>query len=628
MKRKRLDWFIIKSFLLLFAAAFFICLFVLLMNILWRYVEDLVGKGFTFSVIARFFFLFGMRLVPEALPLAVLMASLITFGNFGERLELLAMKTAGISLLRIMRPLTIFCICLAGISFYFQNVTVPKTTQKLYSLIYSINEKNPELEIPEGTFYDQISGYNMYVKHKDLNTGNLYDVTIYDHSNGYENLSVIVADSAYLETTADEEHLMLHLFSGKWFSQDTDIDDKGQPYKRESFAEKHILLDFDSGFRQADNDIMSSQAESKNMVQIKETIDSLSLQQDSVGLGNLAEFKGQAMNIYRMSAQDSVRMSEENLSTINADSLFHVASRDGQIEIRKSMRQVVSTQSNELTIKGSNMFSGDRVIRKHWISWMKKIVNSLSILIFFFIGAPLGAIIRKGGLGVPVIVSVLTYILFYITSVSGEKMFREGVWSIIGCWLSTLVLTPLSVFFTVKANKDSTVFQPEVIVEFLKYWFGGRTARNITRKDVVIDEPDRNMCLGLTGNIRTASARIMDSELSNRMPRYLSLFFRPLDTSDMDNLYADADKLALELGNSRDRVELDLVNGMPIIPVHGVKGPFRHRWLNVLSGILVPLGLLFSLREWLFRSKIMKQVAQAARVAGELEEYMKKNNQL
>ena len=210
MRPKKLDIFILKSFLLLFAATFFICLFVLLMNILWRYAEDIIGKGLDLPFLLRFFYEFSLTLVPEALPLAVLMASLITFGNLGERLELLAMKTSGIPLLRIMRPLILFSIFLAGVSFYFQNITVPHATQRLYSILYTIDSKNPELEIPEGVFCNKVEGFNMYVKHKDFNTGQLYDVTIYDHRDGYENLSVIVSDSAYLESTADKKHMYLH----------------------------------------------------------------------------------------------------------------------------------------------------------------------------------------------------------------------------------------------------------------------------------------------------------------------------------------------------------------------------------------------------------------------------------
>lgn len=628
MRPKRLDVFILRSFLLLFVAAFCICLFVLLMNILWRYVEDLVGKGLSFGIIARFFFLFGTRLVPEALPLAVLMASLITFGNFGERLELLAMKTAGIPLLRIMRPLTVFSVFLACLSFYFQNVTVPKTTEKLFALIVSINQKSPELEIPEGTFYDQISGYNLYVKHKDIKSGMLYDVVIYDHSDGYDNLSVTLADSAILETTADEKHIMLHLFSGMQYRQDQDMgmSSSNEPFVRESFRKQDILLEFDSGFTQTDEGLMSGQAESKNMAEIRHTIDSLSGLQDSVGAGNLAEYRHEVVQKVNLQRADSLKMLALGSAVISADSIFSVASREGQLEIRSAMKKDISFQSNDLTAKSINMGGQDRSIRKHWISWMRKIVNSLSILIFFFIGAPLGAIIRKGGLGIPVIVSVLTYILFYTTSASGEKMFREGMWSIVGCWFSTIVLAPLSVFFTIKANSDSTVFQPEVVLEFLRHWFGGRVSRNITRKDVVIDEPNRKFCLELTEEICSLSDKVLDSDIMSARPRYASLFFRNGDTFDIDNLFADCESLVMELGNSRDRIELDKLNALPVIPVYGIKSPFKAGWANVACGIAVPFGILMSLRAWLFGRKIRKQIVQTRQVVADLADYISKTN--
>ena len=628
MRPKRLDVFILRSFLLLFVAAFCICLFVLLMNILWRYVEDLVGKGLSFGIIARFFFLFGTRLVPEALPLAVLMASLITFGNFGERLELLAMKTAGIPLLRIMRPLTVFSVFLACLSFYFQNVTVPKTTEKLFALIVSINQKSPELEIPEGTFYDQISGYNLYVKHKDIKSGMLYDVVIYDHSDGYDNLSVTLADSAILETTADEKHIMLHLFSGMQYRQDQDMgmSSSNEPFVRESFRKQDILLEFDSGFTQTDEGLMSGQAESKNMAEIRHTIDSLSGLQDSVGAGNLAEYRHEVVQKVNLQRADSLKMLALGSAVISADSIFSVASREGQLEIRSAMKKDISFQSNDLTAKSINMGGQDRSIRKHWISWMRKIVNSLSILIFFFIGAPLGAIIRKGGLGIPVIVSVLTYILFYTTSASGEKMFREGMWSIVGCWFSTIVLAPLSVFFTIKANSDSTVFQPEVVLEFLRHWFGGRVSRNITRKDVVIDEPNRKFCLELTEEICSLSDKVLDSDIMSARPRYVSLFFRNGDTFDIDNLFADCESLVMELGNSRDRIELDKLNALPVIPVYGIKSPFKAGWANVACGIAVPFGILMSLRAWLFGRKIRKQIVQTRQVVADLADYISKTN--
>ena len=271
------------------------------------------------------------------------------------------------------------------------------------------------------------------------------------------------------------------------------------------------------------------------------------------------------------------------------------------------------------------MYYGDKTIRRHWIEWMKKITNALSILIFFFIGAPLGAIIRKGGLGVPVIVSVFTFILFYITSVSGEKMFREGEWSIVGCWFSVIVLTPLSVFFTVKANGDSVLFQWDVITEFFRYWFGTKVKRNIVRKDVVIDDPDRDKCLGALSDIKRMSEELEQSALLNSIPAYRQLFFGSVDSSELTKLNTELEDVVTELSNSRDRVELDMLNGFPLLQSHGVQPPFEKAWADRLMGIVFPLGLLFELRAWLFTRKLKRQMQKTALTAGNLIEYIANN---
>lgn len=626
MRPKRLDIFILKSFLLLFVAAFAICLFVFLMNILWRFAEDIVGKGISFGMLAKFFWEYALILVPQSLPLAVLMASLITFGNFGERLELLAMKTAGIPLLRIMRPVMVFSILLVGVSLYFQNVTVPNAAKKLYALSYSITEKNPELEIPERVFYNQIKGFNMYVKHKDFETGMLYDVTIYDHHDGYENLSVIVSDSGYMETTADKQHLYLHLFSGEQFAQDKDMDSDGKPYRREGFREKHILLEFNSDMKQAPDALINSQALSKNMNEIKHTIDSLSRDLDSIGRGNLSEYKVAAMSTYRMQKSDSVAFEKLASKTISADSLFEVSSRNKQVDIKSGMRSKIQTMASDLAIKSTNMYYAEKTKRRHWIEWMKKIINAVSIMIFFFIGAPLGAIIKKGGLGVPVIISVFTYILFYITSVSGDKMYREGEWSILGCWFSVMVLSPLSVFFTLKANGDSDLFQSDLIMEFIRYWFGTKVNRNIVRKDVVINDPDRQKCKEMLADIVTHSTSLEKSALLNTVPDYRKLFFGSVDSTELTDLSLELEDLITELGNSRDRVELDMLNGFPILQSHGVQPPFAKEWANRMVGIVFPLGLLFELRAWLFTRKLKRQMSKTAQVAENIIEYIANNN--
>ena len=245
LRIKKLDIFVLKSFLLLFCGTFFICLFIFMMQFLWRYVDELVGKGLEIGVLAQFFFYSGITLIPVSLPLAILLAALMTFGNFGEKFELLSMKAAGIPLLRIIRPLIIFCVMLSCMSFYFQNVVSPKAQTKLWTLLVSMKQTSPELDIPEGVFYSDIDGYNIYVKKKDRETGIMKDLLIYNFSEGFENAHIIWASEGSMEMTEDKQHLFLHLYNGEQFEnlKSQSISSQNVPYRRESFREKHIVIE-------------------------------------------------------------------------------------------------------------------------------------------------------------------------------------------------------------------------------------------------------------------------------------------------------------------------------------------------------------------------------------------------
>lgn len=285
----------------MFVGTFFICLFIFIMQFLWLYVDDMVGKGLSIDVLAKFFYYASLTLVPKALPLAVLLAALITFGNFGERVELTAMKAAGVPLIRVMSPLIGFSLVLSLISFYFQNITIPHANLKLQTLLISMKQKSPELEIPEGAFYDGIENYNLYVKKKDNNTGMLYGVVIYNMTNGFENATILKADSGRLETTADKQHLKMILYHGEQFEnlKDGQINSKNIPYRREQFGEKTMLIEFSNDFDLMDGSFLSNNAMNKNMVRLSRDIDSLSTAQDSIGrvyynqlkTGSLASYK-------------------------------------------------------------------------------------------------------------------------------------------------------------------------------------------------------------------------------------------------------------------------------------------------------------------------------------------------
>lgn len=284
---KKIDIFVFKAYTLLFVGTFFVCLFIFMMQFMWRWVEDLIGKGLTLDVLAHFFYYVGLTLIPMSLPLAILLASLITFGNFGERFELLSMKAAGIPLIRIFQPIIIFTVGLSICSFYFQNVVSPDAQKKFYTLAYSMKQKSPELEIPEGIFYNEIPGYNIFVEHKGKDNGMLYGVMIYSTTDGYEDSQIVLADSARLQSTEDEKHLKLTMYAGERFrnmqSQGGVMQRTNVPYMRETFVEETDLIPFDNNFNVMDANLFNGSAVTKNMREIQAGIDSLNHKSDSTG---------------------------------------------------------------------------------------------------------------------------------------------------------------------------------------------------------------------------------------------------------------------------------------------------------------------------------------------------------
>ena len=275
-----------RQFLLLFVGTFFICQFVLMMQFLWRYIDELIGKGLTMDVLAQFFWYMSLMLVPQALPLAILLSSLIAFGNLGESSELTAIKAAGISLLQSMRSLIFIVLLIAGASFYFQNVVAPKANMSFAQLLLSMKQKSPELEIPEGVFYDGIPGANIYVQKKNIETGKLYGIMIYQMTSSFDDAAIILADSGMLQSTADKKHLLLSLWSGEWFENMKNSEVAGNaavPYRRETFTSKRIVKDFDADFNLADASVLANNARGKSLSQIRRDLDSLNQTYDSIG---------------------------------------------------------------------------------------------------------------------------------------------------------------------------------------------------------------------------------------------------------------------------------------------------------------------------------------------------------
>ena len=390
---KRLYRFILKSFLPLFLMTFFICLFIVLMQFLWRYVDEMVGKGLEMSVLAELFFYAAVTMVPMALPLAILLASLMTFGNLGERLELLAIKAAGISLLQIMRPLVIFLIFVAIGAFFFQNNVLPKSQVKMWTLLYSMRQKSPELDIPEGVFYDQISGYNLYVKKKDHKTGMLYDVMIYDMSAGFDNAMIILADSGKLKMTDDKEHLFLTLYSGESFEnlRDQRTSTSNIPYRRETFSLKEIMIAFDANFNRMDDGIMQNQYIGKDLAALQSSIDSMTYRVDSIGnnyanslkvSGYFALYDRPGMHV---SKEDSIREQKAvaEAAELNLDSLFDGGSlQRKQLYLDRAVARAGRYKS-DYEFRSYTMGDENKVIRRHQIEMYKKFTLSFACIIFF-----------------------------------------------------------------------------------------------------------------------------------------------------------------------------------------------------------------------------------------------------
>lgn len=607
---------------MLFMGTFFICLFIFMMQFLWRYVDELVGKGLEMTVLAQFFFYSALTLVPASLPLAILLAALITFGNFGERFELLAMKAAGISLLKIMRPLIIFICFVCCVSFYFQNVIGPKAQTKLWTLLISMKQKSPEVDIPEGVFYDEIEGYNLYVKHKNRKTGILYDVLIYNFEKGFENAQIIKADSGKLEMTADKQHLYLHLYSGEQFEnlKSQNMNQNNVPYRRETFREKHAIIEFNSDFNMVDAGIMSNQSLSKNMNMLQAGIDSMAVQNDSVGRAYFNEAMASTYKVVtNLTKEDTVKIQTAHVEQYNVDSLFNASTLMQKQKIISNAVSRAESAGSDWSFKSFTISQTESSLRRHMTSWHEKLTLSLACLIFFFIGAPLGGIIRKGGLGMPVVVSVLIFIVYYIINNTGFKMARDGQWVVwMGMWTSTAVLAPLGGFLTYKSNNDSVVLNADAYINWFKKIVGIRNVRHLFRKDVIIHDPNYARIPGDLEALSASCRAYAEKKALKKAPNYFKLWMNDTPDKEIEDINERMERLIDEMSNTKMVTLLTTLNNYPIIAVHAHIRPFRNYWLNLLCGVIFPIGLFFYFRIWIFRIRLNKDMERIIKVNGDV----------
>jgi lipopolysaccharide export system permease protein len=603
----------LQTFLPLFLMTFGICLFIVLMQFLWRYIDDMVGKGLSLYVLGKMFLYAALYMMPMALPLSILLASLMTFGNLGERLELLAMKSAGVSLVKIMKPIFIFLAFVSVGAFFFQNYVMPIAQVKLYTIIYSIRQKSPELEIPEGTFYKEIPGINVYVEHKNRETGVLHDLMLYDYSEGFNRARVIVADSGKLKTSANKMFLELNLYNGEMFENLRDEEKIAQgdivPYRRETFQERDILIDFDENFNLADQSFLENQYVGKNLFELQHSIDSMTTKLDSVKAVNAAD-------MYKKSYRMSITADQENTaeradmeiaerqmeashqvehkvlppSAYILDSILSDNKPNLQARIVGVAKTEAESVKTEYFFKASTIGDEAYKIRRHLTEWHNKFTLSFACLVFFFIGAPLGAIIRKGGLGMPVVISVFLFIFYYIVNNVGFKMARDGIWAAWeGMWLSSAVLTPLGIFLTYKAVNDSVILNADTYLNALKNLVGKRQGRKIEMKEVIMYEPNYDDVASRLEILGKACKEYVFQH--RRWLNYLKFWKEGGKDKKAEEIAKQMESIVEELSNSDNILVLNKLMDFPIISGYKRLGEHTSPKLKLAIGWFVPVGL-------------------------------------
>ncbi|MDE5786322.1 MAG: LptF/LptG family permease [Duncaniella sp.] len=603
----------LQSFLPLFVMTFLICLFIVLMQFLWRFIDDLVGKGLGIEVIAELFFYAALTMIPMALPLAILLASLMTFGNLGEQFELTAMKAAGVSLLRSMMPLTVLMVFIAIGAFFFQNNVLPIAQTKMWTLLYSMRQKSPELEIPEGVFYDQIPGYNFFVAEKNKENGTLYEMMIYDISRGFENSSIILADSGRLAITPDKTHLYLKLWDGESFEnlKDAAAGMKNVPYRRESFDVKEIMMRFDANFNRMDEQGMRNQYVGKNYAELRATIDSVSRTIDTLSHDYGTSLRNERFfNLSRTISiatdsgrRDVVRPDVIMTAPLNTDSIFRGANSEMTRTYLEQALSKARRMKQEYEYRSFTLQDDWKTVRKHGIELQKKFTLSFACIIFFFIGAPLGAIIRKGGLGMPLVISVFLFIFYYIIDNTGYKFARDGKWEVWqGMWLSAAVLLPLGIFLTYKAVNDSAVFNADAYANLFRKFFGINEVRKLEMKEVIMNEVEPAVAVERLDALKSSLNTFVTTQPLD--PGYITYWTRGVDLSQLRSIRDRLEETVEYLSNSRNRNVILKLMDMPVIRVMALLQPGRPKWIGWIGAILFPLGIPV----WLYGRRLTRGV--------------------
>lgn len=464
---KKLTQLVLKSFIGPFVMTFFISIFILLMQFLWKYIDDLVGKGLGWLVITKLMLYFSATVVPLALPMAILLSSLMTFGNLAEHFELAACKASGVSLQRVMRPLMILACFIAIIAFYFSNNILPIANLKMNALLYDVRQQKPALYIKEGVFYNGIDGYVIRIGKKENDGKTLRNIMIYDHTERMGNNKLIMADKGKMVMSDDERFLILTLYKGT--SYEEKINERGRrntrPLMRSEFEEETIRFDL-STFKltRTNEQLFKDNYQMLNLKQLSSSADSI----QKIVVERKKDFQKYFSTMIVVPLDSTNKVAIKNIPFTQKDFMMNFTAGQRKdimysaLYAARNGKSVCFDAANDIKIRSKS-------VARHLIEWHRKFTLSVACIILFFIGAPLGAIIRKGGFGLPVVVSILFFVSYHVISISGEKTVREIVVPAYkGMWVSTIILLPIGIFLTYKAATDSALFDRDSYLRFFR----------------------------------------------------------------------------------------------------------------------------------------------------------------
>ena len=608
---KIVDKYILRTFIPLFVMSFAVCWFIVVMQFLWRYIDELVGKGLSGFMLLKIIFYAALSFIPMSLPLGILLASLMTLGNLGERLELLALKASGIRLYRIIRPIMLLVVAMACGLFYFQNDLMIRAQVRMWTLVITAKYAAPEMEITPGVFYTGIPGYSLYAKDRDAGTGLMHRMMVYDMSRGYLNPRIIRADSGRLVMDKSKKFLVLKLYQGQSFeniqTQSYNTSTDAVPYMLPHFDYSETFIPFDANIKMQDEGELSSMYVGKNLHQLQRSIDSIRPILDStrlsyaqvVGASLMESHYGTSSYAYQDSAtraQEQVRLAhleqqtrhskaeDASLTFTPQDSLQAISmARDKADRIKEEASLYIDTDDAQ--------FYQFRTLHQEW---HRKFTFPVSCLIFALIGSSLGAIVRRGGIGMPIIISIFFFVVYFIIDSFGTNMLRnESIPIWLGMWLSNIVLFPVGIFLAYKANQDSSALNVEVYVIFFRKLFGFRGVRKVEYQELVIEEADYKAgALAVTQALKHTDALLQGPLFAGRI---WSIWTRGAEQRKLATLSKELDDITEALRHTPSRLLVSKLCDLPLLPTR--LSPFlpeEPRWGRIL-GALLPISLPFGL---------------------------------